>query len=206
MRALGADVVIEGEDFDAAKDAAKRYAHDGDELYIEDGLLGAIAEGAATIAVELLRDRPPDVVFVPLGNGSLVNGIGTWLKHAAPATRVVAVCAAAAPAMEMSWRAGGPVTAQSSTIADGIAVRVPVPEALEIMRTTVDEVMLVTDDELREAMKMLLFDAGLVVEPAGAAGVAAIKQRSSELSGMRVATPLCGGNLTRDQVRDWLLG
>jgi threonine dehydratase len=205
MRALGADVVIEGEDFDAAKDAAKRYAHDGDELYIEDGLLGAIAEGAATIAVELLRDQPPDVVFVPLGNGSLVNGIGTWLKHAAPATRVVAVCAAAAPAMEMSWRAGGPVTAQSSTIADGIAVRVPVPEALEIMRTTVDEVMLVTDEEIRLAMRMLFFDTGLVVEPAGAAGVAAAMRRRQELAGLRVATPLCGGNLTEEQIRDWLL-
>jgi threonine dehydratase len=206
MRALGATVVIEGEDFDAAKDAARRHAEERGELYVEDGLLGAIAEGAGTIAMELTRDAAPDAVFVPLGNGSLVNGIGTWLRHAAPSTRVVAVCAAGAPAMELSWRAGRPVTAPITTIADGIAVRVPVPEALEIMRTTVDEVMLVTDEEIRDAMRMLLIDAGLVVEPAGAAGVAAIMQRRSTLAGLRVATPLCGGNLTEGQVRDWLLG
>lgn len=206
MRALGADVVIEGEDFDAAKDAARLHAHERGELYIEDGLLGAIAEGAGTIAMELTRGAPPDAVFVPLGNGSLVNGIGTWLKHAAPSTRVVAVCAAKAPAMELSWRAGRPITAASTTIADGIAVRVPVPAALEIMRGTVDDVMLVTDEEILEAMRMLLFDAGLVVEPAGAAGVAAIMRRRSELAGLHVATPLCGGNLTEEQVREWLSG
>ncbi len=206
MRALGATVVIEGEDFDGAKDAARHYANVRGELYIEDGLLGAIAEGAGTIAMELTRDAPPDAVFVPLGNGSLVNGIGTWLRHAAPSTQVIAVCAAGAPAMELSWRAGRPVTAPSATIADGIAVRVPVPEALDIMRATVDEVMLVTDEEILEAMRMLLFDAGLVVEPAGAAGLAAIRQRRSTLAGLRVATPLCGGNLTKEQVREWLLG
>ncbi len=206
MRALGADVVIEGEDFDAAKDAARLHAQERGELYIEDGLLGAIAEGAGTIAMELTRNAPPDAVFVPLGNGSLVNGIGTWLKHAAPSTRVVAVCAAKAPAMELSWRAGRPVEAASTTIADGIAVRIPVPAALEIMRGTVDDVMLVTDEEILDAMRMLLFDAGLVVEPAGAAGVAAIMRRRSELAGMRVATPLCGGNLTEEQVREWLTG
>jgi threonine dehydratase len=205
MRALGADVVIEGDDFDAAKDAARRHADERGGLYVEDGMLGAIAEGAGTIAMELTRAAPPDVVFVPLGNGSLVNGIGTWLKHAAPSTRVVAVCAAGAPAMELSWRAGRPVSAGSTTIADGIAVRVPVPEALEIMRTTVDEVMLVTDQEILDAMRMLLFDAGLVVEPAGAAGVAAIMQKRSTLAGLRVATPLCGGNLTEEQVREWLV-
>lgn len=205
MRALGATVVIEGEDFDAAKDAARRHADERGEMYVEDGLLGAIAEGAGTIALELTRGEALDAVYVPLGNGSLVNGIGTWFKRAAPATRVVAVCASGAPAMELSWRAGRPVTAPSATIADGIAVRVPVPEALEIMRTTVDEVMLVSDTEILAAMRMLLHDAGLVVEPAGAAGLAAILQRRSELAGMRVATPLCGGNLTDEQVREWLL-
>ncbi|MEO8744314.1 MAG: threonine/serine dehydratase [Candidatus Dormiibacterota bacterium] len=205
MRALGAEVVIGGEDFDAAKDAAKRRAQNRGELYIEDGLLGPIAEGAGTIALELTSEAPFDAAFVPLGNGSLVNGIGTWLKHASPSTRVIAVCAAGSPAMELSWRAGKPVAAASTTIADGIAVRVPVPEALTIMRMTVDEVMLVSDTEILAAMRALFADAGLVVEPAGAAGVAAIMHRRSELAGMRVATPLCGGNLTSAQVAQWLL-
>jgi len=139
MRALGARVELQGDDFDEAKDAAKRHAAENGELYVEDGRLGAIAEGAGTIAVELMQDSAPlDAVFVPLGNGSLVNGIGTWLKQVSPTTRVIAVCADTAPSMALSWRAHRPVVAPSSSIADGIAVRVPVPEAVDIMASTVD--------------------------------------------------------------------
>ena len=206
MRALGAEVVLDGADFDEAKDAAKEHAGRTGSIYVEDGLLPAIAEGAGTIAVELGRlEEPLDAVFIPLGNGSLVNGIGTWLKKFAPATRVIAVCAAGAPAMELSWRAGQPVSIAAHTIADGISVRVPIPEALAVMRSTVDEVMLVSDDEIVDAMRLLFMNAGLVVEPAGAAGVAAIAKRKGDYAGRRVATPLCGGNLTEEQVKRWLL-
>jgi threonine dehydratase len=107
--------------------------------------------------------------------------------------------------MELSWRAGKAVsTATINTIADGIAVRVPIPEALELMRARVDEVMLVTDDEILAAMRMLLGDAGLVVEPAGAAGLAAVVKLRDDLAGRRVAVPVTGGNLTEDQFRRWL--
>ena len=106
--------------------------------------------------------------------------------------------------MEMSWRAGRPVsTPTMDTIADGIAVRVPVQEALEIMRKTVDDVMLVTDAEMVEAMRLLHVDAGLVVEPAGAAGMAAVAQRRNELAGKRVAVILTGGNVTEEQLQSW---
>jgi threonine dehydratase len=199
MRAFGANVELVAGDFDDAKDAARR---DGG-LFIEDGLLGAIGEGAGTIAVELDSAQPLDAVFVPLGNGALINGVGTWLKHHA-ATKVIAVCAASAPSMALSWRSRRPVSAPSNTIADGIAVRVPVPEAVQLMESTVDDVMLVSDDEMRAAMRSLFYDAGLLVEPAGAAGLAAIAQRREEFSGKRVATILTGGNLTEQQVRDWL--
>lgn len=199
MRALGATVELVAGDFDDAKDAAR---HDGG-LFVEDGLLGPIAEGAGTIAVELDGAKPLDAVFVPLGNGALVNGVGTWLKHRS-ATKVIAVCASGAPSMALSWRSHRPVTAPSDTIADGIAVRVPIPEAVGIMEKTVDDVMLVSDDEMRAAMRSLLYEAGLLVEPAGAAGLAAIMQRRDDLAGKRVATILTGGNLTEQQIRDWL--
>jgi threonine dehydratase len=205
MRALGARVELDGDDFDQAKEAAQRHARENRERYIEDGLLGAIAEGAGTMAVELGgAERGLDAIFVPLGNGSLVNGVGTWLKHAAPTTRVIAVCAKRAPSMALSFAKGKPLDAPSTTIADGIAVRVPVPAAVDIMRRTVDDVVLVDDDAMLAAMRRLLTDAGLVVEPAGAAGVAAIAQRANELAGKRVATILTGGNLTEEQVREWL--
>ena len=203
MRALGATVTLQGEDFDQAKDAAKKSASQNGQTYIEDGRLGAIAEGAATIALELGNAGELDAIFVPLGNGSLGNGIGTWQRHASSKTRVIAVCAESAPSMALSWQAGRPVDAASSTIADGIAVRVPVPDAVTLMPATFDDVMLVSDDEMRDAMRYLLADTGLVVEPAGAAGVAAIAKRS-ELKGGRVAAIITGGNLTEAQVRDWL--
>lgn len=207
MRSLGAEVVLAGDDFDAAKAAAKAHSTETGALYVEDGLLPEIAEGAGTIAMELERmDERLDAMFVPLGNGSLINGIGTWLKQRSPATRVVGVCAEGAPSMHLSWRAGEPVSTESAaTIADGIAVRVPIPEALDAMRSTVDEVMLVTDEEILDAMKMLFLETGLVVEPAGAAGLAAVANRRQELEGQRVATPICGGNLTEHQIRRWLM-
>lgn len=206
MRSLGADVITAGADFDEAKDAAVRHARERGELYVEDGLLAPIAEGAGTIARELTtRGDRLDAVFVPLGNGSLVNGMGAWLRHVSPSTRVIAVAAASAPAMERSWRAGAPIKAASTTIADGIAVRVPVQAAVELMRETVDEVMLVSDEAMIAAMRLLFADSGLMVEPAAAAGLAAIADRKEELRGMRVATPLTGANLTPQQVREWIL-
>jgi threonine dehydratase len=205
MRALGANVELQGDDFDEAKDAAQHHAKENGELYVEDGLIGAIAEGAGTIALELTEaPEPLDAIFIPLGNGSLVNGMGTWLKRHSPTTRVIAVCAQAAPSMALSFHAHAPIAASSATIADGIAVRVPVPEAVSLMASTVDEVMLVTDDEMLVAMRLLFSDAGLVVEPAGAAGVAAIAQRALEFEGRRVAAPLTGGNLTEQQIEAWI--
>src|SRR5260370_40463195 len=104
--------------------------------------------------------------------------------------------------MEMSWRAGTPIsTPTMDTIADGIAVRVPVQEALEIMRKTVDDVMLVTDDEIVDAMRLVHRGAGLVVEPAGAAGIAAIAKRRKDIAGKRVAVVLTVGDHHNDEKR-----
>jgi threonine dehydratase len=205
MRSLGAKLELEVGDFDQAKDAARRHAEATGELFIEDGLVGAIAEGAGTMAGELTESGLAlDAIFVPLGNGSLVNGIGTWFKDRSPNTRVIAVCAKAAPSMALSFQARRSIAAPSSSIADGIAVRVPVPEAVATMLDVVDEVMVVTDDEMVAAMRALHTDTGLVVEPSGAAGVAAIARTAERFSGERVATILTGGNLTDQQIRDWL--
>src|SRR5260370_13647427 len=106
--------------------------------------------------------------------------------------------------MYMSWRSGKPVSTQTiDTIAAGIALRVPVPEALEIMRLAVDDVMLVSDPEIVEAMRWLHRDEGLVVEPAGAAGIAAVSKLRDELARKRVAVPLTGGNAAARPARTW---
>src|SRR2546423_962764 len=178
MRTLGAHIELTGDDFDEAKDAAKEHARKNDDLYIEDGRIGAIAEGAGTMARELTATHDAlDAVFVPLGNGSLINGIGTWLKRHSPQTKIIAVCARDSPSMAISFEKGEPAVAPSTSIADGIAVRVPIPEAVAAMQHTVDEVILVPDGDMLEWMRHLHTDAGLVIEPAGAAGLAAVAQK-----------------------------
>ena len=205
MRELGAKIELEAGDFDQAKDAAKRHAQQTGQLFIEDGLIGAIAEGAGTIARELTAGADPlDAVFVPLGNGSLVNGIGTWLKNRSPKTMVIGVCARDSPSMAISFEYGKPTAAPSKSIADGIAVRVPIPEAVAAMQHTVDEVMLVPDEEMLEWMRPLHTDAGLVIEPSGAASVAAIAKSRGHHKFGRVAAILTGGNVTQTQIEDWL--
>lgn len=205
MRALGADVRLAGADFDAAKDAARAHAEAVGARFVEDGREVAVAEGAGTIAVELATAGAFDLLLAPLGNGALLAGMATWLKARRPSVRVVGVCAAGAPAMALSLRAGRPVTtARVDTVADGIAVRVPVPEAIDDLRGRVDDVLLVEEPELLRALRVLFQAHGLIAEPAGAAGIAALLAHAHRFAGARVAIPVCGGNLTDAQLRRWL--
>jgi threonine dehydratase len=207
MRALGAKVRLKGADFDAAKIAARRFAAEHDAFYVEDGALPEIAEGAGTIALEISElGLMPEVMLVPLGNGALATGIGTWCRHSEPGTHVIGVVSEGAPSMRLSFAAHEPVsTPTADTIADGIAVREPVLYAVQSMKSTVDEVVTVTDKSIVRAMRLLHGHLGLVVEPAGAVGVAAILQDPERWRGTRVATPLCGGNVTQEDTRRWLL-
>ncbi len=200
MRGFGAEVRLQGADFDAAKEAARAHAQRCGGLMLEDGLQPEISEGHGTIAMELLADARRrgtgfDAVVVPLGNGALLNGMARWVKAAAPGTRVVGVSARGAPAMEQSWRQRQIVnTEQADTLADGIAVRVPIPEAVADMQGQVDEVLLVDDAHLVQAMRLVWQHAGLMLEPAGAVGVAALVAHRPLFAGQRVATVLCGSN------------
>ena len=196
MKDLGATVHLAGRDFDDAKAHARAYAERESVPFVEDGREPAIAEGAGSIAVELLAyPEPVATAVIPLGNGALLGGMATWIRHASPSTRIVGVCAAAAPAMRESLRAGRVIeTKDAKTIADGIAVRVPVPEALEYLAPVVDDVVLVSEGSLRQAMSILLDTTGLVGEPAGVAGIAAIIEHEHLRSAGLVATPLCGSN------------
>src|SRR5919202_2262023 len=207
MRRFGAEVRLEGEDFDEAKAAARALAGSEGWRFVEDGREVEIAEGAGTIALELCRwPEPFDALVVPLGNGALLSGVGTWIKAHAPSMRVIGVCAEGAPAMALSLRDGATrSTEKADTIADGIAVRVPVEEALSDLAGVVGDVLLVDDDTMVEAMRLLSWKMGLVVEPAGAAGVAALLAHRERFAGALMASPLCGGNLTAQQSRRWLL-
>jgi threonine dehydratase len=181
MRALDATVVeVEG-DFDDARAGSERYAVERDAELLVDGEDPRTATGAATMALEITDaveagDLPaPSVVSVPVGNGALVNGIGAWFRAVAPATRIVGVQAEGAPAMTVSWRAGRAIDTDSAeTYADGIATRVAIPRAVELMPGRVDDMVLVAEDEIRAADAELTDELGITVEGAAAASWAGL--------------------------------
>jgi threonine dehydratase len=209
MRALGAEVQQVGRDFDAAKDAARAFAVDPGATFVEDGRDPAITEGAGTIALEILRSKEAyDTVLVPLGNGALLNGIGTYLKARSPSMAVVGVGAERAPAMERSFRAKKPVILEETpqTLADGVATRVPVPEAVGTMVEVAEDVLLAREDTIAAAMRLLFQELGLVVEGAGAVALAAAMDQKSRFRGQRMLLLIGGGNADLETVRRHLMG
>ncbi len=206
MRALGADVRLFGEDFDAARAESRRVAAETNARLVVDSLDIETVEGAGTIALELLRLRQPlDVLLIALGNGAMFNGIAHVMKLRSPATRLVAVGAQGASAMVDSWRAGRMIEhASVATIADGIAIRTPIALALQDMRGLADDALLVKDEAMIEGMKLLHRHAGLVAEPPAAAGIAAMLQAPQDFKGACVGVIVCGGNLTAEQMHAWL--
>jgi threonine dehydratase len=202
MRRLGADVRQAGEDFDAAREAAAAHADEGGWHLLVDGADPWIAIGAGTMACELTDavaggDLPAlDAIFVPVGNAALVNGIGAWTRHAAPQTTVIGVQAAGAPAMTLSWRARRAIeTERVDTIADGIAARVPIPEALSLMLEVVDEMRLVDDPAIIAATQRMSDALPLRIEPSAGAAWAAVLQHPPTGP---IALILTGGNVATD--------
>jgi threonine dehydratase len=207
IRRYGARIVTSGRDFDAAKDAARTHAVKNGERFVEDGAEPEISEGAGTIAVELFAGARYDCILVPLGNGALLAGIGRWVKAHSPNTRIIGVCSAGARVMFDCWSSGAETSAVANataqTIADGIAVRVPVPAAVSDLRPLVDDIRLVDDAQLIAAMRLTYTHTGFMCEPSAVAGIAALSADPQAFAGQRVATVLTGCNLTAAQIQTW---
>ncbi len=181
MRGLGATVIESGEDFDDARAASEAHAVEHAVELLVDGDDVRISTGAATLAVELtdaieLGQLPGlAVASVPVGNGALINGVGSWLRHAAPGCRVLGIQAEAADAMTRSFAEGRPIdTASAATYADGIASRIAIPRAVELMAGRVDEMHTVPEAALHEAQAELTEALGITVEGAAAASWAGL--------------------------------
>ncbi|HEX5824169.1 MAG TPA: pyridoxal-phosphate dependent enzyme, partial [Candidatus Limnocylindrales bacterium] len=176
--------------FDAARVACEAYASSHEATLLIDGEEPWVAAGAGGMAVELTDAAAGGVLpvlataFVPVGNGALIVGVGAWLREGAPDCRVVGVQSDRAPSMTLSWREGRPIeTDRADTWASGIASRVPVPEALDAMRDRVDDMVLVSDPDLRTAQAELTAAIGITVEGGGAASWAAIRAARGTLDG-----------------------
>jgi threonine dehydratase len=190
MRTLGADVEVS---HDSESDARAYAAASAGRTLVVDGLDPAIAEGAGTIGLELDSAGAIDTAVVQVGDGALISGVARWLKSRQPGVRVVGVCASGSPAMAKSFAAGRPVSLRGEgTIATALAITDPVPESLARIRALVDEILLVDDDDLRAGMDLVAHHIGLLVEPAGAAGVAALSRHRLAIPGERVAVILTG--------------
>jgi threonine dehydratase len=205
MRAMGAEVRTAGHNPDDAHQAARVFAAEAGAVLVEDGRDPAIAEGAGTIGLELLRwSETFDSIVLPLGDGALLGGVARWVKEYSPTTRMIGVCAAGSPAMHRSWRSKVPTSVPPATIADGIAVQTPFAEAVANVVELADDILFVEDSTLIAAMRLVHRELGLVLEPSGAAGLAALVAHPAQFREKLVGTVLTGGNLTVEQMKLWL--
>ena len=179
---LGAKLMVTGADFDEAKEHAARYADDAGLPLFEDGAEPAQLDGYAAIGHEILDElgEQPAAVVVPVGNGALLAGVGRAIGERAPVTQRIGVVSSGAPVMAQSWRAGRAVHADiCDTIADGLAVRVAIPLAVEWLLSAADEMVEVSEAEIAASV-VSLDDAGVRAEAAAAAALAALPYVDAE--------------------------
>jgi len=199
MRALGAELLERGDDFQESYEEAVRIAA-AESLHLVPSFGPALIAGVASYALELFETVANlDAVYVPIGMGSGVCGTIAVRDALGLRTEVIGVVAAGAPAYALSFAAGEPVaTATAHTIADGMACRTPNPEAVSIIKRGASRIVTVDDSEIRSAVRCLFSDTHNAAEGAGAAPLAALLQERDRMRGRRVALILSGGNVDRE--------
>lgn len=198
---LGARIVCHGSiDLAAASQKAVEYSRRPGCYLLSDATSPELPAGPSTIGAEILEQVPDlSAVFVPMGDTALIRGVGAAIKLLSPQTKVIGVQAERAPSYVLSWRAGKPVpTDTCDTIADGLATRMPDAANVADIRKVVDDVVLVSEKQMLDAIRHLYVHEEVLAEPAGAASTAAyLAHRASG----RVALVVSGGNIT-DEIRE----
>ena len=195
---LGATIMEAGRDYNEAGEHAARYAQKHHWYFVEDG-----REGPGTIACEIFEQLPATgVIYVPVGDSTLIRGVGFAAKELNSRVRLIGVQAERAPAYYLSWKERRLITTETAdTIADGLAVRCPVAENVEAVRELVEEIRLVSEEEMLAAVYRLLLREHTVAEPSGAAATAAFLQRGRRHAGEAVVLLVTGSNITSEQLR-----
>ena len=195
--AFGARVLLVGDDFSATEIAAAERAKAERLTVVHPYDDYAVIAGQGTIALELLADRPDlEILVVPIGGGGLISGIALAAKALKPSIQVIGVEVDSYPAMAAA-RNGTTPRFGGATLAEGIAVKRPGRLTLPLVERLVDDILLVSEARIEEAIELLIDSQNLVVEGAGAAGVAALIDQPARFRGRRVATVLCGANIDR---------
>ncbi len=205
MRALGAELIEHGADFQAAREEAMRLA-EARGLHMVPSFHRDLVRGVATYALELLTEWSDlDVLYVPVGQGSGICGCIVARDALGLKTEIVGVQSTKAPAYALSFSAGRAIaTSSADTLADGVATRVPDEEAAAAIATGAARVTLVTDDEIAEAIRAYWTDTHNLAEGAGAAPLAAAMQERARLSGRKVGLELSGGNIDFELFQRWV--
>jgi threonine dehydratase len=205
MRALGAELIEFGRDFQAAREEAMRVTGLR-RLHMVPSFHRDLALGVSTYAFELLSDRPDlDVLYVPIGQGSGICGCISARDALGLKTEIVGVQSTEAPAYSLSFAASRIMcTSSADTLADGMATRVPDQEALEVILKGATRIVLVNDNEVAGAVRAYWTDTHNLAEGAGAAALAAAVKERSRLRGRKIGLVLSGGNIDFDLFRRWV--
>jgi threonine dehydratase len=207
MRAFGAELVVHGHDFQAALEHAGALAA-ARGLVMVPSYAETLVAGVASYGIELFAAAPDlDTLYVPIGLGSGITGCIAAREALGLTTKIVGVVAEAAPAYALSFAGGEPVSTNSAdTMADGLACRVPVADAVAVINRYAERVVAVSDDEIRAAMRHYFTDTHNVAEGAGAAALAALLKEGDAMAGRTVGLVLSGGNVDREVYRGILAG
>jgi threonine dehydratase len=197
VRSYGAEVVLHGKNYDEAYAKSIELSQKEGYSFIHPFADDEVIAGQATIAIEMLQEQSElDMVIVPVGGGGLISGVAAYIKSMYPRTKVIGVTAKGAPAMKQSFEAKTPIDSTAvKTIADGIAVRDTSPKTLEYILDSVDEIVEVEDEEIASAILFLLEKQKLLVEGAGATGVAAVMHNKLDIKDKKIGIVLSGGNI-----------
>ncbi len=205
MRSLGAELIFHGETFDDARNYCERLAREEGYRYVHAVNEPLLIAGVGTASLEIIEDLPDvDVMMLPLGGGSGISGACVVAKAIDPGIQVIAVQSEAAPAAYLSWKQGELVDAPMNTFAEGVATKSGYELPQRIMGEMLDDFLLVSDDDIRRAIGLLVEKAHTLAEPAGATALAGAVKHAERLKGKKVSVTVTGANITADRLAESL--
>ena len=205
MQSLGAELIFHGESFDDARAYCERLAREEGYRYVHAVNEPLLIAGVGTASLEIIEDLPDvEVMFLPLGGGSGISGACIVAKAIDPDIQVIAVQSAEAPAAYLSWKRGELVDAPMSTFAEGIATQSGYELPQRIMRDLLDDFLLVSDDDIRRAIGLLVEKAHTLAEPAGATALAGAVKHAAQIKGKKVSITVSGANITSERLAEAL--
>ena len=206
MKQFEVELIIHGKDFDDAREKAEQLKNERGLRYIHSANEPSLISGVGTYALEIFRaENDIDYIFVPIGLGSGISGVSIVRNKLSPKTKIIGVQAQNAPSVCLSWREKRIVKTESAdTVADGLATRIPADMTLEFINKYVEDIILLSEDEIKDGILTVIRETHNLAEGAGAAATAAVIKNKSRLKGKKVVSVLSGSNIDTKTLKDVL--